>query len=239
MRILSKFALTAVLTLAMSTWAMAQVDDVLEAHFQAIGGIERLSGIKTVKRSGSATLGGVAGNLEGSREEAAVVGKKSYSKNDLGILSETTGWNGTTGWKVGAEGLVDLEGPDLDFAKAAMYLDPLHSAYELFGSSALILGTDKMVYGKDCVTLTLAEAPISYYVGKESQYLVGIEITTTDPTMGEITLMVGYGDYAEYGGVMLPNTTSLDIANGMITVDTTFEKTEIDVELDEAIFEKP
>lgn len=57
--------------------------------------------------------------------------------------------------------------------------------------------------------------------------------------MGDITLMVGYGDYAEYGGVMLPNSTSLDIANGMITVDTTFEKTDIDVELDEAMFEKP
>ena len=38
---------------------------------------------------------------------------------------------------------------------------------------------------------------------------------------------------------MLPNTTSLDIANGMITVDTTYETTEIDVDVDEAIFEKP
>ncbi len=230
MRTLGRLTLAAVLTLAMSSEAMSQVDEILEAHFQAIGGIERLSGIKTVKCSG---------NLEGSREEVVVVGKKSYSKNDLGVVSETTGWNGQTGWKVGAEGLVDLEGPDLAFARAAMYLDPLHSAYELFGSSALILGADKMVYGKDCVTLTLAGAPLSYYVDKESQYLVGLEITTTDPAMGEITLMVGYGDYAEYGGVMLPNTTSLDIANGMITVDTTYETTETDVALDEAIFEKP
>ena len=239
MRTLGRLTLAAVLTLAMSSEAMAQVDEILEAHFQAIGGIERLSGIKTVKRSGSATLSGVAGNLEGSREEVVVVGKKSYSKNDLGVVSETTGWNGQTGWKVGAEGLVDLEGPGLAFARAAMYLDPLHSAYELFGSSALILGANKMVYGKDCVTLTLAGAPLSYYVDKESQYLVGLEITTTDPAMGEITLMVGYGDYAEYGGVMLPNTTSLDIANGIITVDTTYETTETDVALDEAIFEKP
>ncbi len=239
MKMLSKFALTAVLTLAMSSAAMAQVDDVLEAHFQAIGGIDKLSGIKTVKRSGIATLGGVAGNLEGTREEAVVVGKKSYAKTDVGIISETTGWNGTTGWQVGAEGLVDLEGDDLEFAKAAMYLDGLHSVVEQFGSSALILGTDKMVYGKDCVTVTMAEAPISYYVDKESQYLVGVAITTTDPTMGEITLMIGYGDYAEYSGVMLPNTTSLDIANGMITVETTYETTEIDAELDEAIFEKP
>ena len=93
MRILSKFALTAVLTLAMSSAAMAQVDDVLEAHFQAIGGIERLSGIKTVKRSGSATLGGVAGNLEGSREEAAVVGKKSYSMTTTAASARNV-WRG-------------------------------------------------------------------------------------------------------------------------------------------------
>ena len=104
MRMPSTSTLTAALTLAMASTAMAQVDDVLEAHFQAIGGIEKLSEIKTVKRSGSATLSGVAGNLEGTREEAAVVGKKSYSKNDLGIISDTTGWNGTTGWKVFAGG---------------------------------------------------------------------------------------------------------------------------------------
>ncbi len=239
MRMLSKVALTAVLTLAMSSAAMAQVDDILEAHFEAIGGLDKLSGIKTVKRSGSSTLGGVAGNLEGSREEMAVVGKKSYSKSDLGVLSETTGWNGTTGWRNGAQGLVDLEGDDLAFAITAMYLDPLHSAYDQFGSSALSLGADKMVYGKDCVTLTQEGAPVSYYIDKESQYLVGVEITTTDPQMGEITLMIGYGDYTEYGGVMFPNTSSLDIANGMITIDTTYETTEIDVDVDEAIFEKP
>ena len=66
MRTLGRLTLAAVLTLAMSSEAMSQVDEILEAHFQAIGGIERLSGIKTVKCSGSATLSGVAGNLEGS-----------------------------------------------------------------------------------------------------------------------------------------------------------------------------
>ena len=74
MHMLSKLFLTAVLAFAMSSTAMAQVDDILEAHFQAVGGIEKLSEIKTVKRSGSATLSGVAGNLEGTREEAAVFG---------------------------------------------------------------------------------------------------------------------------------------------------------------------
>ena len=239
MRTLGRLTLAAVLTLAMSSEAMAQVDEILEAHFQAVGGIEKLSEIKTAKRTGSRTLSGVLGNLEGSVEEAVVVGKKSYSRSDLGVAAKTTGWNGKTGWKSSAQGLVDLEGDDLAFAKAAMYLDPSHSVYEQFRSSALMQGSDKTIKGKECVTLTIAGAPISYYVDKESQHIVGIEITTNNPTMGEISIMIELGDYAEYSGVMLPNSSSINIADGVITIDTTYETTEIDVELDEAIFEKP
>ena len=57
--------------------------------------------------------------------------------------------------------------------------------------------------------------------------------------MIESVLTIHYGNYADYGGFMLPNTVSYQIQNGAISIDIDFEKTEVDVELDEAMFEKP
>jgi alcohol dehydrogenase (cytochrome c) len=56
---------------------------------------------------------------------------------------------------------------------------------------------------------------------------------------GEDLFTAYYSEYTNYEGVMLPDYTSFDIANGVITIETTMTKTEINVEVDESIFEKP
>ncbi len=60
-----------------------------------------------------------------------------------------------------------------------------------------------------------------------------------DPAMGDVVVATYYSDYSEYDGVVLPNSTDIDIVDGTITVELDYSKTEIDVEVDEAIFEKP
>lgn len=244
MALLSRYALAVIFVLATSSTAIAQVDDVLKAHFQAIGGLDRLSEITTVKRLGTSTLSGFLGSFEGSTEEIAVIGKQAYTKNELGpILSNTTVVNNSTGWKnTVTEGLVNLEGPELELQKALfMYLSPLHAVYDLYGKSAFVMGADKTIDGKDSVTLILGggASPVSLHIDKVSHHLIAVGLTTVDPAMGEINIVIGYGDYTEHAGVMLPNTTSLNVANGMIATKTTYQNTEINIEVDEAIFEKP
>ena len=90
-------ALVATLLLGASGLATADEVEILRAHFKAVGGLDRLSEIETVKRFGDAKMSGVFGEMAGTIREVVVVGKKSYSEMDLGIHRESTRWNGTTG----------------------------------------------------------------------------------------------------------------------------------------------
>ncbi len=79
--------------------------------------------------------------------------------------------------------------------------------------------------------LNVVGAPLAFAIDKETHQIVELMI--------ESVLTIHYGDYADYGGAMLPNTVSYQIQSGTISIDVNFEKTELDIELDEAMFEKP
>ena len=102
MKILSELAIITFLTIGMLYNTSADVEDILKAHFEAVGGLERLSEIRTVKRSGDAQVthfGGQSMHMPGTIETAVAVGKKSYIKTHFEWYSKTTVWNGTEGWK--------------------------------------------------------------------------------------------------------------------------------------------
>ena len=80
---------------------------------------------------------------------------------------------------------------------------------------------------------------ISYYIDKTSNLLVGIKAPNTDPTFNSDTVMIQLGDYTEYNGVRLPNSRQVSIGENELNANYTYTKTEIDVTLDETIFEKP
>ena len=145
---LTGVTLAVVLALGMHAFAAADEAEILKAHFKAVGGLEKLSEIKTVTRSGDAKMGGAFGDMAGTIKEVVVVGKKSYSEMDLGMFAETTRWNGTSGWKSNSmEGTTALSGDDLDTAKAAVFLDPLQSTYEQYGRVAFQQAEDETIRG--------------------------------------------------------------------------------------------
>lgn len=228
------------LATAMTLSAAADEGEILKAHFKAVGGLERLAEIKTVKRSGPAELGGMMGEMEGTSEMSVVVGKKAYSNMDLGMISETSAWNGEVGWKSSTQtGITTLEGSDLETTKSAMYLDPLQSIYESYGASAFKQVEDQTIREKECAVLSVEEANITFCLDKETHQLVGMIMQIEDPAMGPMNINIYYSDYKDYAGVMMADTTELDIADGAITITIKYDKTEIDVEIDETIFDKP
>ena len=227
----ARIATLALFALCVPGLATAEVSEILKAHFKAVGGLDKLSDLRTVTREGSLRLSGNFGAFDGTTETAIVVGKKAYTHNDFGVGAETTGYNGETGWKDSAQGLVDLSGDDLAFARAGIFLDPLQDIYEQYGAAAFTESGDKTIDGKECVLLNVVGAPLAFALDKESHHVVELMI--------ESALTIHFGDYAGYGGVMLPNTATYDIQNLAISIDITYEKTDVDVELDEAMFEKP
>ena len=240
MNSLSKLTLVALLALGMSGGAAADVDEILSAHFNAVGGLDRLSEIKTVKRSGDASLSGAFGDMSGTIEEAVVVGKKSYSKMDFGAFAETTIWNGMEGWKSSSVGgITALSGNDLEGAKSAANIDPLQSFYEQGGSFALQQGEDETFQGKECAVIELLGAELVFYIDKASNLIAGMKASYSDSNLGDTAVVIQYSDYVEYGGVMFPNSRKLIVGDGATTIVYTYTKTEVDVELDENTFASP
>ena len=59
-----------------------------------------------------------------------------------------------------------------------------------------------------------------------------------NPAGGTVEATLDSLDYEAFEGVMLATRTTLDIP-GVVTIDTTFTTTELNVEVDHSIFEKP
>ena len=222
-----------------------KLDDILESHFNAIGGLTRLSKIRSLKRSGPAQLtqlGGRSVNLQGIVEIAAVIGKKSYLKLDFGKpFNETTAWNGETTWKSSLSGsITTLSKMESERIKGEAYTSLLQPIYEQHGSRAFGQLEDETFQGKECFVIQIRGVEnLSYYIDKDSNLLVGFKAPYTDPNFGSGTVILHYTDYTEYEGVMLSNSREIHIGNGVLIVNYTFTETEIDVVLDETIFEKP
>ncbi len=240
MKTIGSVALIVALVVGMSGFASADAGDVLKAHFKAVGGLEKLSAIKTIQRSGDATMGGMVGEMSGTTLDIVLVGKKSYTETKMDMFSESTHWNGTSGWKSSEMGgTVPLSSDEIDTAKNLMFLDPVQGIYEELGASGFEQGEDETIGGRECAVLSVVDAGLSFFFDKETMHVAALKLAIDIPNLGAADIVISYSDYSEYGGVMLPNSVGIDVSDGMVTIDRTYTKTELDVEVDEAIFEKP
>ncbi len=225
--------------------ASKKLEDILESHFNAIGGLTQLSKIWSLKRSGPAQLTQLDGRptkFRGMVEIATVIGKKSYLKLDFGeFFNETTAWNGEIVWKSNLlSSTTILSEMESERAKGEAYTSLLQSIYEQHGSIAFQKSEDEMFQGKECFVIQIRGSQnVFYYIDRDSNLLLGFKAPYTDPHFGSGTLVLHYTDYTEYEGVMLPNSREIHIGNGILAVTYTFTETEINVALDETIFEKP
>ena len=221
-----------------------KLNDILESHFNAIGGLARLSEIQNIQRFGEAQLtqwNGQPVNESGSVEIAAVVGKKSYNKLDFGeLFREITIWNDTHGWRSLMENSPTIL-PETEYgrAKSSTYIYPLQAIYEELGSSVFQQIEDALFRGKECSVIRVIDTEDVFYIDKTSNLLVGAKTTYTTPNAKSAIAVLHYDDYTDYEGVMLPNSCEIFIGDGALVVSFTFTNTEIDIALDETIFEKP
>ena len=221
-----------------------ELNDILESHFNAIGGLARLSEIRNIRRSGEAQLtqwNGQPVNESGRVEIAAVVGKKSYNQHDFGALfSETSVWNGVGGWK-SVMGSSPTLLPETEYgrAKSTTYIDPLQAIYQEHGSEVFQQDEDELFRDKECSVIRVIDTEDVFYIDKASNLLIGGKTTYTGLNIKDAIAVLHYDDYTDYEGVMLPNSYEILIGDGALRVNYTLTKTEINTALDETIFEKP
>jgi hypothetical protein len=80
--------------------------------------------------------------------------------------------------------------------------------------------------------------PVKMYVDKSDDLLKRVTLTQNNPQFGEVEIVTGMSDYADYGPVKLPNKQTIAIGE-VLSIETTYTETEVDGEIDEKVFEKP
>jgi len=211
---------------------------ILERHFEAIGGLDKLKAEKTSRSEGTIVLVGTG--LSGTVKAWAEVPDRQRQELDLSVLKQTSGDNGQTSWTVDVNGKVQIVKD-----KAALKrreLGRLMALYEYTDPSSVNFtltfeGIEK-VGEIDCYVIKIENAInddiLLQFIDKSSFYLQ--KSITKRPDDEQHTV---YSDYREIGGIM--RAFRQDIETLPIDQKATIEITsyEVDIEIDPSLFDPP
>jgi hypothetical protein len=222
--------------------AVAQTaDEIVAKYVQAIGGMDKIGAIKTLKRSGKFIGGGgFEAVVSQENERPNMVREEFVIQNLTGVNA----YDGNTGWKIepwqgkkdpealGEEELksivedADFDGPLVDWKKK--------------GNKLEYLGHDD-VEGTDTYKLKVTTASgteFTYYI--DSEYNVPIKIDTRRTIRGtEREYETVVGDYKKVNGVYVPYSFESSAKGSPNASKTVFGKIEANVPINDVRFHKP
>jgi outer membrane lipoprotein-sorting protein len=256
--------LTALYIALVSLAAYAQTaDEIVSRYIQKIGGMDKISAIKTVRSTGKFIGGGgfeaiiVNENkrpdmirnefsLQGMTAVSAYDGKNGWKINPFGGKKdvESMGDDGKNGWKInpfgGKKDVESMGDEELKQIIEAADIDgPLINA-AVKGNKLEYLGKEEYE-GSDVfkVKVTLANGTLKYFYF-DTDYYVPIKIETKRMVRGsEVEFEQILGDYKEAGGVYFPFSIESGPKGGSIHSTITLEKIEINPVLDDSLFRMP
>lgn len=232
----------ALAALTMNYAVQAQtVDDIINKHIEAIGGKEKISGLKSMVVESEMDIMGTAAPTV----TTTVYGKAQLSEinyNGQKIVNCFTADKG--GWSMNPlMGQASAEPMPDDQVKASRpQLEPGGSLYNYAanGFKAELAGQED-INGKKAykVVLTSKEgASFVHYIDPTSYYIVR---TVAKISVGgnPVEQGINFSDYKKTDfGVALPYTYSIELPNGM-TLSVNVKKVEVNKEIDPKIFDKP
>jgi hypothetical protein len=230
----------AALTMSVSVKAQT-VDDIVNKHIEAIGGKDKVSGMKSLYVEADMEI---AGN-QATSTNTILYGKGARNEIDFGgqkIINCFTIDKG--GWAINPMmGQVTAEPmPEGQANAGKATLSPGGSLlnYAAKGNKVELAGQEDVsgvkayklkVVTKEGANLTFFIDPTTYYVIKS--------ITKINANGQDVEQAVTYGDYkkTDYGFVT-PYTSAIELPTGM-TINVTVRKVEVNKEIDPKVFDKP
>lgn len=217
------------------------VSQIVEAAIEASGG-KALDALESVKREGEMKIeSGLFGNLEGTWELAYLPGKKGFQEADFTVAATATGWDGKVGWEDSAGGLRELPPQEVGINRTLWEINVLHS----LARDGLL---DKVERLADESIDDTAHYVLRYTAGSDFEMKVLVDPTTflitrtetpvQSPQLGNSFIRNDYSSYASREGVMFPERID-QVFEGVWVIETTYTKTEVNVELQESLFAKP
>ncbi len=243
MKCLSRGRLGLILAAAMMFVAAAAgaqtVEEIVEKSIKAQGGLDALTTLKSVQRSGDVAVDGAFGQMEGSIEEVVIPGKKALRALDLAVFVQKDCWNGEKAWRDGMSGVQDVDGNDALQVKQLVMLNPLMMIGK-DGTEAKCLDDETLNDVEyHVIEVTIADAPpLKLYVDKASGEFRRMSLSQSNPQFGEIEVVTEASDYKDFGPVKLPTKQKISLGE-VLQIETTYTETKVDGDVDESIFEKP
>ena len=234
------FAALALALFAFSAEAQT-ADEIVTKYIKAIGGIEKIQAIKTMRQTGKFTGGGGF--------EAVTIGeakRPNKSRQDFSLqgMTAVSAYDGKDGWKIEPfQGKKDAESMGEDELKAMIdeseFDDPLIN-YKERGNKVEYVGMDT-VDGTDVYKLkvTLKSGTVKYYY-MDTDYFVPIKTETKRMVRGaEQESETIIGDYKEVNGVYFPHSFESGAKGSPFKATVTIEKIEVNVPIDDNRFARP
>jgi hypothetical protein len=229
--------LAALVTAVATVPAAAQtVDEVLEKHYAAIGGVEGWSGLRTMK--GSGTLDVMGGMMSGP---FTIVQKRpSMFRMEIEIqgMQVIQAYDGSTAWQVMP--MIGIDEPEAaDAALAAQLeeqadLDGPFVGWEEAGLAIELDGTET-IDGVEATRLLVTSDDGKvwrYYLDPDYMLIRMVTTETVQGVEGEYTTRLG--DYRAVGGLMFAHSIEVDTPMG--SQKLTFDSIEANVPVDDAVF---
>ena len=228
------------LMLALTGVAQAQdLDEVLANYYEAMGGLDKLKSVETLKLTGKMSMG------QGMEAPATMMQKRPNKVRQEFTFQGMTGiqaYDGETAWM--HMPFMGQTAPELmpeemavEFAEGGEMDSPLIDA-EARGITLELVGSED-VEGTEAfhIKVTREDGDVEHHY-LDGEYYIPIKVTRTQKAMGQETeVAMVMGDYKEIDGMMFAH--SIDISGGQGGVSLILEDIEVNGEIDDELFAMP
>ena len=216
------------------------VDDVINKHVAALGGLDNISKIKSVRFSG--LFSGMGADVP----VTLTIKGKDKIKMDMSFqgMNMTQAYDGTTGWSINPfNGKKDAEKMPADQVKEmkenAEWEGQLVN-YKDKGYKAELMGKEDME-GSEAykIKLTDKDNDITYYYVDATSYFVIKQSSKRKFKEKEVTQDVYLSNYQVVEGVQFPMSMEIKSPGSDQSQKGTFSKVEVNFDVEDAFFKMP
>jgi hypothetical protein len=210
--------------------------EILEAHYEAIGGLERLGSEETRYLEATVSIFG----LEGTVKEWQQKPIRKRQEVDLGVLRQTTGDNGEYAWAVDTNGKLQIQKDEQTLSKREVekrialfeHLDRESQHFDL------ALGGTEEVNGVWCyvvrMTNTINEDVRTYYIGKDNFLMYKSILKEAEHESHTL-----FSDFRDVDGLRIAFQQDIELLPIGQKQVLTIVRYESNPEIDQALFEPP
>ncbi len=216
------------------------VDDVIDSHVKAMGGLDKINAVKTVKYTG--TFSGMGADIP----VTITIKRQDKIKMDMNFqgMSLIQAYDGTTGWSInpfnGKKDAEKMPAEEVKDMKENAEWEGQLINYKDKGYKVELIGKEDME-GSEAykIKLTDKDGDVTYYFLDATSYLVIKQSAKRKFKEKEITQEEYPGNYQAVEGIMFPMSMEIKTSGQDQSQKGTFTKVELNVDVDDAIFKMP